>query len=118
MFRKGDAIVAAALIVIAGIFFLFVLFEEPGDTVVVRQDGEIVYEGPLERDYEITLQGDYENMIVIRDGSVWYEQSNCPGKDCVRSGKITSGGQSAACLPNRTSVSVTSREGGVDVVVR
>jgi hypothetical protein len=34
------------------------------------------------------------------DGTIRFEESDCPDKICIKTGKIASIGQSAACLPN------------------
>ncbi len=43
-----------------------------------------------------------ENVVfhVFPDGSICFESSNCPDQICVKSGKLSVIGQSAACLPN------------------
>jgi len=42
------------------------------------------------------------NVILHQypDGSICFEESDCPDKVCIHTGKISMVGQSAACLPN------------------
>lgn len=42
-------------------------------------------------------------------GGVRFTSSPCPGKDCIRMGRIASAGAALACLPNRV---VVELEGG------
>lgn len=43
-----------------------------------------------------------ENVILhlYKDGSIAFEESDCPDKVCIRAGKLKTAGQFAACLPN------------------
>ena len=82
----------------------------PGDG-----NGETVYSGDMNTEKVIEIDGDYHNRIVIRDGEVWFEESDCPGKDCMHFGKLSRAG-SIACAPNRVSVTVYA-ESEVDAVV-
>lgn len=43
-----------------------------------------------------------ENVIIhlYQDGSIAFEESDCPDKVCIHAGKLKSSGQFAACLPN------------------
>jgi hypothetical protein len=37
---------------------------------------------------------------LFEDGSICFEESNCPHKLCIQPGKLNKPGQFAACLPN------------------
>ncbi len=37
---------------------------------------------------------------LFEDGSIRFEESDCPRKLCIRSGRLNNPGQFAACLPN------------------
>ena len=43
-----------------------------------------------------------ENVVFHQypDGSICFEQSDCPDKVCIHAGRLSMVGQSAACLPN------------------
>ena len=43
-----------------------------------------------------------ENVVFHRDkeGNIWFEESDCPDKVCIKAGKLNRVGQTAACLPN------------------
>jgi hypothetical protein len=43
-----------------------------------------------------------KNVVFHKDkeGNIWFEESDCPDKICIKSGKLHLSGQSAACLPN------------------
>lgn len=118
-FQKGDAI--AILIVVVLIVLSCVFFLPRGETenasVEVFRNGEKVYEFSLKEDRNFTVEGEYINVIAIKDGRVSIVESDCPGTDCVHTGWISSAGKSIVCLPNRVEVRVTSFD-EVDFVVR
>ena len=118
-FQKGDAI--AILIVVVLIVLSCVFFLPSGETenasVEVFRNGEKVYEFSLKEDRNFTVEGEYINVIAIKDGRVSIVESDCPGTDCVHTGWISSAGKSIVCLPNRVEVRVTSFD-EVDFVVR
>ena len=118
-FQKGDAIailIVVVLIVISCIFFL-PRGETENASVEVFRNGEKVYEFSLKEDRNFTVEGEYINVIAIKDGRVSIVESDCPGTDCVHTGWISSAGKSIVCLPNRVEVRVTSFD-EVDFVVR
>ena len=83
----------------------------------IRQDGELIRSLPLAGEETITVTGDYENVVTIRDGKVWMASSTCPGEDCVHAGPISAPGRSIVCLPNRVEIRLVGGDGGVDMVV-
>ena len=77
-------------------------------------DGREVGRYPLDRDAEIAIPG-YDgglNLLVIRDGSAFVREADCPDKLCVRTGAIRYEGESIICLPHRVVVAVEGGEPG------
>ena len=115
--RRGDLLCAALIALIAVVLGAFLLAHSGSSTgavVTVTQDGAVIRQIPLDSDstVEVTVTGDYTNVITVGRGEAAFSSSDCPGEDCVHSGKLTRPGQTAACLPNRVSVTVTG--GGSD----
>lgn len=115
MIKKADIFLGLGLIAAAVLALLFLGGGDGEAVVTVRQRGEIVYQGPLAQDEEISLAGDFHNVIKIQSGEVFYAHSNCPGQDCVKMGRLSGPGQ-LACAPNETIVVVERRESGVDSI--
>ncbi len=46
-------------------------------------------------------QNEHVVFHQYEDGSIGFESSDCPDKVCIRSGKLSHVGSSAACLPNK-----------------
>lgn len=120
-FRRGDLVAVGVILLAAlglGLFFLGLGAGTGSVTVEIRRDGQLVESIPLTQDKRVTVDGDYTNVIVVRDGAVWMESSDCPGADCVHSGKISAAGRAIVCLPNRVEVRlVGEKQDGVDMVV-
>ncbi len=104
LFRKSDIIIILVCLLTALIFFLPSLFASDDKlTAVIMADGETVKEIVLTEgtDETFTIDG----VVIKAEGrNIYFEDSNCPDKVCVRSGKLDSKGESAACVPNSVSV--------------
>lgn len=114
--NKADVILAVALMLLS---FLAVMLIQPGGgeaQVLVKQEGEVLYQGPLEKDTQIEVKGQYHNTVIVEDGQVWFAHSDCPGLDCVKMGKIGQKGGTLACAPNRVIVLIQGAEEEVDEI--
>ena len=119
-FCKSDffaiGMVAVVAILVSVIFWTKVGSEE-GNMVMIYQDGSLIRELSLETDTEVVIEGDYENVVTIKDGKTAITRSDCPGTDCVHSGWIHEAGRSIVCLPNRVELRIEGTS-EVDFVVR
>ena len=119
-FCKNDflaiGIVAAMAILVSVIFWTSVGAEE-GSMLSVYQEGALTKELSLDSDVEFVIEGDYKNVITIKDGKAAITESDCPGTDCVHSGWIHEAGRSIVCLPNRVELRIEGTS-EVDFVVR
>lgn len=118
LFKWGDAVVVAAVLLTALTVFLLFLPKEQAAVAAVYLDGELVDTLPLDNDTEITYAGDYHNTVTVRGGKVAVTASDCPGEDCVHSGWVDTPARSIVCLPNRLEIRVTAPSDDVDFVVR
>ena len=97
--KKWDFIAIGLLVASAIIGFVLIgLFSAPSVTVTVSQNNEIVYEGKIDKDNVIKLKN---NTVVIQNGEVFMENSNCKNQICVKHKKISRSGESIICLPNK-----------------
>ena len=119
-FCKNDflaiGIVAAMAILVSVIFWTSVGAEE-GSMLSFYQEGALTKELSLDSDVEFVIEGDYKNVITIKDGKAAITESDCPGTDCVHSGWIHEAGRSIVCLPNRVELRIEGTS-EVDFVVR
>ena len=118
-FQKGDifaVLIVVCLIVLSGVLF-FPRGETENGNVEIYKAGERIYVFPLTEDRTFSVDGEYRNVVSVKDGRVAIVESDCPGTDCVHTGWISSAGRSIVCLPNRVEIRITSFD-EVDFVVR
>ncbi|MBE6988340.1 MAG: NusG domain II-containing protein [Ruminococcaceae bacterium] len=117
--KKADILILiAALVMAVGIITYFARTEAEGSTAIILRDGKEIMRIDLSAvgEKEYTVEGDYINHILVKDGSISVIESTCPGGVCVSSGSISEAGKSIVCLPNRMEIRITGSE-EVDVVV-
>ncbi len=118
LLKKGDIIIAAAVLLAAALFAI------PKLTSSDKLKAEIYVDGALERTVELSDGEKYSfspkakpNVtITVGDGAIWFSQADCKDKLCIKSGRLTTGGQTAACLPERVVISVVSNKNKTDVM--
>ncbi|MEQ1438655.1 NusG domain II-containing protein [Fontimonas sp. SYSU GA230001] len=84
----------------------------------VRVAGQVVGRYPLAIDRELMIDGALGlSKLKVENGRVRFAASPCRNKVCVHSGWLSHGGEAAACLPNRVSITLAGDAGsGVDAV--
>lgn len=118
VFRKGDLLAVAAVLVLAGLVFAFFLPDQTaGGTAQIYQNGKLIRSISLARDQEFTLEGSYRNTVTVKGGKIAITASNCPGKDCVHCGWAGSPGKLIVCLPNALEIRIVADRSEVDHVV-
>ncbi len=107
LFSRRDIVIFLCLIALSALA-LFFMGKENGEVVEIWVDGELYKKEALSTPMKLTL----ENGVEIEcDGeAVFFSHSDCPDKVCVRSGKMKTAGQWAACLPNKTVVKISGKE--------
>ena len=99
----------------------FVLSSAGGDyesaTVCVRSGDTVVENirvGGIDTfPYEIDCG---KNVVCIDRDGVYMKSAQCPDLLCVHQGKITAGGQSIVCLPNKIMIEIVGGKKDVDAV--
>ncbi len=93
-------------------FFIFGGRYADGDTVTVYRDGEIYGIYSLYEDREISIRSARGfNTLCLRSGQVYISDADCKGRDCIRSGSISSNGQFIICVPHGLYIVITSGNG-------
>ena len=118
--NRNDFVLILVLLAVILIGFLVVRLQRQKDafTVDVSVDGTTVATYRLDEEIDTWIDGYQggQNHLVIQDGCARIEEADCPDKLCVKAGKIQYTGQTITCLPNRLTVTVVGRDGGVDLV--
>jgi hypothetical protein len=114
--KKGDKLLALILVVVF-IFaigqYTFINISKTKRAIIIRSDGEIVQQIPLNETTEIitTIKSKEGAVTVqIKNGKVHIIESTCHDKLCVKQGWISRTGESIVCLPNRISISIVGEE--------
>jgi hypothetical protein len=124
--RKTDFIIVAVLVAAGILFWAFYqgVFNRSG------AQAEIYYKSALVKTVSLT-KGTEESFSIkeaptvvfhrYADGSIAFTESDCPDKVCVKSGRLHSTGQMAACLPNFVYIKIVgtgqSEKDAPDVVI-
>ena len=112
---KRDIAVLAVLALFAIALLLFFRFGlKDGRTALISVDGRDYLTVPLDKDDEITLENGVK--IIVSDGKIGFAESDCPDLVCVHTGMLSKAGDVAACVPNKTVISVSGGEASVDTL--
>ncbi len=113
-------IVSAALI--CGSFFYAARFKKNSPVLVIQattQDSSgkpVKYIYPLDKNNEYIIKGIIGNSVIkVENGKAWFKSSPCPNHSCTAFGKISSGAEWAACLPNGIIITVEGSDSGDDL---
>jgi hypothetical protein len=108
--KKNDIILIAIILVIsvAGLLYLN-LNKKGGDLVLIRVDGKVVEELPLNKNTTKIIEGvGGTNKLIIEDGHADMIEASCPDELCVDQRNIEHDGETIVCLPNKVVVEIQS----------
>ena len=112
-------IVAVILVVAVILTAVFLTRSDDNTVAVVTVDGEVVYKVDLskvEAPYQKEISTPYgKNVLFIEKNGISVFDADCENKECVHTGKITSGGMPIVCLPHHLVIKIV-KEGDVDAV--
>jgi hypothetical protein len=110
--KRTDLILIGIILVLAaaGLFYINAN-KTNGDKVVIKVQGEVYKELPLNKDTTLEIQGlGGTNILVIKDGYADMTDADCPDKLCVQQSRISKDGESIICLPHQVVVEIESSE--------
>lgn len=107
----NDILLCVVVLLVALIAFLvFKATMKDGNFAVVLIDGEEKYRYSLSENGEHLIKnGEFENLLVIKDGKASVNSANCKDKICVSHREISSAGESIVCLPHKLVVSIEAK---------
>ena len=113
MFRRGDAVVYAALSVLCVLLFLLPLLQKQAQPLLadVIVDGTVTETLNLFADEMPAVRTVRGCEISFTREGVQMTAADCPDHLCVKTGMIRFSGESIACVPNRVVV-VLRRQAG------
>ncbi len=108
MFKKGDLILVAILLIAIILTVVFATRKDDG-VAQIYIDGQLKYELDLSANTELSIL-DGKMTVAIKDGKVFVKDSDCAEQLCVQSSAISSNGGMIVCLPNKVVVKVVAKE--------
>ncbi|MFA6621560.1 MAG: NusG domain II-containing protein [Candidatus Caldatribacteriota bacterium] len=123
--KKYDIIIILFILLIS--FFSYLIYQNQVSNNPLRAEiyhySELVETVPLDQGIDrIFSVKENENVIfhLFINGNICFEESDCPDKLCIKTGKISKPGQFAACLPNGLLLKIVSADYNnrdVDIIV-
>ena len=105
LFRRADIIVILFVLILSLVLFLPNLLNKNTLIAQIYVDGEISEEinlNDVEAAYTVSPKENVE--ISVKKGAISFTNAPCKDELCIKSGWLTSKGQTAACLPEKVVV--------------
>lgn len=120
--KPMDALVVIIVVAFAVMTAVFVYGKNRGEalTATVKHRGQVAAQvalSTLTEEKKITIDGQYHLTVTLTKDGVSVTESDCPGQDCVHTGRITRAGQSIVCLPEQVIVTLEGKTSAPDVVL-
>lgn len=120
--KPMDALVVIIVVAFAVMTAAFVYGKNRGETLTatVKHRGQVAAQvalSTLTEEKKITIDGQYHLTVTLTRDGVSVTESDCPGQDCVHTGRITRAGQSIVCLPEQVIVTLEGKTSAPDVVL-
>ena len=71
----------------------------------------------LTEEKTVSIDGAYHLTVTLDRTGAAVTDSDCPGQDCLHTGRITRAGQSIVCLPEQVIVTLEGKAPSPDVVL-
>lgn len=117
-----DALVVLAVLLLAAAAAWLSYGGRSGDalTATVKHRSQVVAQVPLSsltEEKTVTIDGTYHLTVTLDRTGAAVTESDCPGQDCLHTGRITRAGQSIVCLPEQVVVTLEGKTSSADVVL-
>lgn len=89
-------------------------------TATVKHRGQVVARvelSSLTEEKTVSIDGAYHLTVTLDKTGAAVTDSDCPGQDCLHTGRITRAGQSIVCLPEQVIVTLEGKAPSPDVVL-
>lgn len=89
-------------------------------TATVKHRGRVVARvelSSLTEEKTVSIDGAYHLTVTLDRAGAAVTDSDCPGQDCLHTGRITRAGQSIVCLPEQVIVTLEGKAPSPDVVL-
>lgn len=124
--KKKDFIIIAVILLFACAFYFMynMYFNKTEAKAEIYYESELVMTVMLNENTDRVFrlpQNEHVVFHLYEDGSIRFEESDCPDKVCINTGRLSHIGSSAACLPNKVILKIVpvkdTDSGEVDLIV-
>lgn len=119
LFKRTDLIIILAVLLASAMISIPKFLGSDRLTAEIYVDGrleETIELSEVESEYTVTPDTEPRVEITVNKGEIYFSHAECKDKLCVKSGRLTSGGETAACLPARVVISVKSNKNKTDIM--
>ncbi|WP_255587677.1 NusG domain II-containing protein [Deefgea piscis] len=110
LLRSGDYVVIGVFLLLWGVITPLCWSQAGATRVKIFQDGQLYAELDLAAARTLAIDGPLgKTTIEVAAGRARIASDPSPRQYCVRAGWLTQVGQSAICLPNRTSIELVGQ---------
>ena len=120
LITKNDIVLIFLAGLVVALFFVFKSFSQTNLVAEVYYDGKVIDTVNLsEKEEKKICTGENSSVVIVsRDGKIYFENSPCPDKVCVKSGELDKNGDFASCLPEKVVIKVSGeRTSEIDAIV-
>lgn len=117
--RPADIVIILLVISLSLYFLIKPMADDSSLVAVISVNGEVIRRIDLKtaEDETIILETTPEVTLQVKDGKICFIDSLCPDSTCEKSGYLDSHGDTAACVPAGTVVTIRGASSGeVDAV--
>ncbi|MEK6264135.1 MAG: NusG domain II-containing protein [Clostridium sp.] len=123
--KKGDKIVVIILLItvilsFGGTLIYKNVIKGSEKIAIIKSDSKILRTIDLnkvveEEEFTIKTESGHYNTILVKNGSIRVNDSDCLHQECVKMGEISDPGGLIVCLPNKLMISINGENiNGVD----
>lgn len=108
--KRADALIVLIALTVALCLFLSRYRQTDTKIAKVYQDGKLTHTIDLDENGEKTEIEINGSVLVIENGEIYYTNSDCLDKLCEKFGRLSSNGDTASCVPNKTVVTIETKD--------
>ncbi len=124
-FKKKDVIVILILLVVSASLIKISEYinKDKASVAEIYYKSQLVETIDLEDGMNRVFSIPQEEHITFRvaNGTIRFEESDCPDKVCIRAGELSMVGETATCLPNKVTIKIvpkgTHSDDDIDIIV-
>lgn len=110
-FKKSDLIILLIIVVVSISAWTVYkkVFSKKSAKAEIYYNNQLVETVDLNTGVDKTFSIPQDKDVIFhlyKDGSIAFEESDCPDKICIKTGKLKTVGETAACIPNKVFIKI------------